>query len=318
MAAAFGVGALLVAAVTAPASPSPPVRVVLPECGEVVSLPAFVDALRVELAGGGRACCETGETGSTAGADRPGVDVQLSIASCDQREGRVGVAIRTAEAGRTAGREISLADLPSDARPRALALAVAEMIREAERAEPQPPPPATPEPAPPAAPAARAGGAATGELRLHANPNTALWGARLAAFLTGERWRAGLELAGANGSANSPQGQISLRAITVGASAGSRWRFGAVAIDAGVAAEIGAAFVNGTTNDAGVRAESGSGFVALAGLRVGVEAPASGDVRFRGVVQVGGTLRGLTGDINGVPDIGLAGAFVLVGVGLSL
>jgi hypothetical protein len=314
MAAAYALGALLFVTAAGPASPSPPVHVVLPACAAVVSLPAFVDSLRVELAGSGRACCEAGRAG-----EQPAVEVALSIATCDQRVGRVDVTIRNPGAVETTRREISLADLPSDARPRALALAVAEMVREVEpasRETPAPPPP--PEPSPTATPPARAGGAATAELRLHAAPSTALWGARLAAFLAGERWRAGLELAGAAGGSDSPPGHIALRLITVGATAGPQWRLGDVVIDAGVAGEIGAAFVTGTTNAADVNAESASGFVALAGARAGIEAPASSGVRVRGMLQAGGTLRGLIGEVNRVPDIGVAGAFVLAAVGLSL
>jgi hypothetical protein len=303
-------GALLLVAAVAPSSA--PVRVVLPECGTVVSLPAFVDALRVELAGGGRACCEMG---SPTG-DR-GVEVVLFIAACDAKVGRIDVAIRNSHAGHSAAREVSLADLPADARSRALALAVAEMLREAERA---PPPVPTPAPPPTADTTTRArfGGAATAELRWHASPSTALFGVRLASYLTGTHWRAGLEVAAATGGAEPPPGHISLRTFSVGAVAGPRWQLGNAALDAGVAGEIGAAFVGGTTSMVGVGVESGSGFVAIAGVRAGIEAPASGGVRVRGLLQAGGTLRGLTGDVDGVPEIGVAGAYVLAGVGVGL
>ena len=59
------------------------------------------------------------------------VKVTLSIEPCDAATQQVGVAVDVADPPRTIERQVSLADLPPEARPRALALAVAELIREA-------------------------------------------------------------------------------------------------------------------------------------------------------------------------------------------
>jgi hypothetical protein len=310
-------GVLLLAAAPTDDLPAAgiPIRVALPACdAQPWSFAAFVDALRVELAGAGRICCETGP-----GDGQPAVEVTLSAAACDAGSANVGVAITNPTVAMRTERYVSLADLPPDARPRALALAVAEMVRASEQRPPAETPPVPPSEiaAPAAATGAGFGGALAAELRLHGSSRTALFGFRLAPFLTGGRWRAGFEIAAASAGADRASGHVALRLLTAGVSAGPRWQFGGLAIGVGFAGELGAGFVVGTPAP-GATGDRGTGLVATAGVRAELEAPAGAALRFRAVLQAGETLHGVTGDVDGVTVIGAIGPFLLLGLGASI
>ena len=103
---------------------------------------------------------------------------------------------------RTIARQVSLADLPPEARPRALALAVAELIRSAgESPQPEAPPPAPVPTVAPERPLLLSGGTVAGEIRSHFSLHTALWGLRVGLMLSGRRWQISLD-AGAATSRN--------------------------------------------------------------------------------------------------------------------
>ena len=57
------------------------------------------------------------------------IKVTLSIEPCDPATEQIGITVDVTDPPRTVERQVSLADLPPEARPRALALAVAELIR---------------------------------------------------------------------------------------------------------------------------------------------------------------------------------------------
>jgi len=312
-------GALLLAAAPIDELPAAgiPIRVALPACDvQPWSFAAFVDALQVELAGAGRICCEIGP-----GDGQPAVEVTLSAAACDPGSANVGIAITNPALATRTERDVSLADLPPDARPRALALAVAEMVRGSEQRPPVETPPAPPPAvAPPSAAAGVAfGGAVTAELRLHGGTRTALYGFRLASFLTGQRWRAGFEIAAASAGADHALGHVALRLLTAGVSAGPRWQLGGLAIGVGIAGELGAGFVVGTpAPGASASGDRGTRLVATAGVRAELEAPAAAAFRFRAVLQAGETLHGVTGAAADANVIGAAGPFLLLGVGGSI
>src|SRR6476661_5266980 len=119
--------AAVLAPVTARAADIPLIRIFPPACETgPVSVDDFVDALRVELAGRQPHCCVVGPGGDAA-ADA--IRVSLSIQPCEEATQQVGVAVEVTASARTITRDVSLADLPPEARPRALALAVAELIR---------------------------------------------------------------------------------------------------------------------------------------------------------------------------------------------
>src|SRR5580765_8284119 len=185
--------AALIVPITARAGDLPAIRILPPACeSSPVSFDAFVDALRVELAGRQPACCVVGPSGDASEAG-DAVKVTLSIEPCDATVAQqIDVVVEVAAPPRTMQRPVSLADLPPEARPRALALAVAELIREAgEPAQPEPPAVAPPEPKREPAFGERidAIGSVVGEMRHHFGHGSTLWGARLGISLVSGHWQ---------------------------------------------------------------------------------------------------------------------------------
>ena len=169
------------AARAAHAADVPVIRVFPPQCEAApLSVDAFVDSLRVELAGRQPHCCVVGPGGDAA-ADA--VKVTLSIDPCDPATDHVAVAVDLTDPPRSVERQVSLADLPPEARPRALALAVAELLRSAGMSASADaataPPPA--DQAPPAPPPQRFNltGGVVGTMQRHFARDTTLWGLRL-------------------------------------------------------------------------------------------------------------------------------------------
>ena len=176
-----------------------------------LSVPAFVDSLRVELAGRAR------QPGTTL--------VTLSIEPCDAATARVHVAV-TSDARATAdGRDVALEDIAPDARPRALALAVAELVRGAEAALPPPPvvtPPAvSPPPTPPHTSSTSV--AADALFELFPGRDTALWGGRVSLSLDRPRWSFAFFGEAAVGEHDYDVGEVALRTLGGGASVGPRF-----------------------------------------------------------------------------------------------
>src|SRR5206468_2362783 len=157
---------------------------------------AFVEALQVELASTGPHCCviETRGRPLQAGA------LTLDLDPCDPAAAEIAVREVRMEAGvettAPGARRISLADVRPEARARALALAVAELVRTPRPGGPTVAPSAAT--ATLAAPRATDGGrwgqslAAEALLRAEPRLDTLLGGGRLAFFSFGERWVAGL------------------------------------------------------------------------------------------------------------------------------
>lgn len=105
----------------------PAVVVREPSCDDPsVAFTAFVDSLRVELAGRPMPCCT--RIGREDSPPAPGaIEVIVAPARCGQRDGRLIVEVVGAGGGPR--RELSLADVAASARPRALSLVVAELVR---------------------------------------------------------------------------------------------------------------------------------------------------------------------------------------------
>src|SRR5262245_37639379 len=175
--------AVVIAPATVRAADIPLIRVFPPECPQTpVSVDDFVDSLRVELAGRQPHCCVVGP-GSDGATDA--VKVTLTIEPCDEATQDVGVRVEVVAPERTIERQVSLADLPPEARARALARAVAEWMRGMSESPPPlevvPPPPPAPVEAPPRLVLA---GNVVGEVRRHFAHGTTLWGARLGLALS--------------------------------------------------------------------------------------------------------------------------------------
>jgi len=295
----------------------PAVHVVGPECAEPpLSIAEFVEALRVELAGRGMRCCTTGADAESAAGE---LLVTLAVEPCDPNTDRVGVVVTDTRRLLAVERSVSLADLPPGARPRALALAVAELLRAAD--QPAPPAPAvpTPEPQPPpaaAAEAVRVSAGADALLRNYPTRQTTLLGAQLSLDVAGARWHAALAVDGALGRPSVDLGAVTVRMLGAAVTAGPRFSVARLTIDVGASASGGWAWLRGEPGGAGVTPGAGNAFVAAAGARVAVQAPASSKLRFHAAGEVGGVLRGLDADVDGSAAAGIAGVYLSVAVGI--
>jgi hypothetical protein len=277
-------------------------RVVEPACAvEPLSVPAFLDSLRVELAG--RAPDAT--------------VVTLAVEPCAPTTARVRVRITNDAGGAGAERDVGLEDVALEARPRALALAVAELVRGPQGA---PPPPTwhAAVPATAAPPPIKMGGAADGVLELFPGRGTTLWGARLSLSL--DRRRGGLALFGeaASGSHGYELGEVDLRSIGGGLVAGPRFSWRRLTLAPSVVGALAWAHIEGRAGAPDVAAGSGSGVTAALRARVAASSVVARVVSVRAFVEAGWTLRGLDATVAGARAVGLSGATLVVGVGVGL
>lgn len=299
-----------------------------PRCGGgAFWLVPFLDSLRVELAGRGLGCCAIVAAGQ-APSPRATVHITVELVPCAADADRVQASVFEPARAATAEREVSLADVVEAARPRALALAVAELVRSlgqgAPVAKPEAPPamaaaaPAPPSPLPP-------GRSAALSLHLEAEArgvptrDTLLWGGR-AGFGAAWGWlHMGLDVGGGLGSARvDDSGDVLLRTLSAGLGLGPRFASGAVVLDLGLRAELGWVWVRGKSGMASVHMGSGSDFTATAGLRASVEAPAKLGVRPRVTLEGGPVLRGVRAEAYGVTVAGITGYYVLGAVGVAV
>ena len=303
--------AVAIMPIAARAADLPVIRVFPPECAAApVSFDDFVDTLRVELAGRQPHCCVVGPEDDPA---TDAVKVTLTIEPCDPATEDVGVNVEVAATQRTIRRDVSLADLPPEARPRALALAVAELMRET--GEPAPPP-VPPPPPPPPAPRLMLGGGVAGDVRRHfAHPAT-LFGARLELTLSSAHVQVALDVGAAATSSAQSLGDVSILVASATLSIGPRITLGPTVLTFGPAASLGWASIKGHSTDPDVIPGEGGGLVSTLGVRAGIEAPVPRVLRVFGTLEGGGTVRGLDADVAGQPAIGISGAYVLFAVGV--
>jgi hypothetical protein len=282
------------------------VRVASPLCAEAPAFTAFVASLRVELAGHEPSCC----TVDTPGAPPPSAPaVTLALEPCDASGAEAVIAVGDGAGARSATRRISLADVKPGARPRALALAAAELVRAVGMT------PAAPPASPPSGTRAVAG--AEADLRLYPSVRTQLWGGRAAFSSVGRRWIVSADLAGATGTQRFDTGDVTVRLAGLGLGAGPRLPLRHAVLDLGLDVELGWAWIDGRSSAPGVRAGAGSGPIMAAAAQVAVEMPLSWPFRLRVVGQAGEVLRGLRSTVDSAPGAGITGSFVLFGIGVS-
>jgi len=321
-----------VLAATAPAfgardAAAPEVVVSNPTCSFVpVSFAAFVDGLRVELAGRGQTCrLGDADADADASVDRAtAIRVTIAVAPCAPANEIVQIAVADPAEGRALTRELSLADVASAARPRALALAVAELVRslgDAAPGGPAPPPtlplPSTGSPSLPPPPSA-ATVALDAEYRRYIAEATGLGGARLSISGTRARLAGTLDVGGLWTQAHTDLGDVRLRAATAGLSLGRRFEMSHAVVTLAARGELGAAFVTGQSTLPPVHVGEGTNLVAGASVRLSLEAPGRSRVRGRLGLEAGATFHGVTGNVNGAPVVAMQGGYVLVALGLSL
>jgi hypothetical protein len=325
--------ALTLASATAGAADPPPIRLSVPVCTSApFSVEAFLGSLEVELAGHLPACCLLDRTPPSLGADpgdsQPGLRVTLSIDPCD--ESATAVDIRVRDLARPAGleRRVGLGDIPIEARPRALALAVAELVHSATAS-----PPAAPTVIAPASASVThaddSGGTpeprvpwifVSGTLAIETHPGNdmLLWGVRPSVAVARGRWQAALDVDAMAGDPSIPLGDVSTRLLAGTLAAGPRFALGHLIVDLSACGRFGWAWMTGHTSDPNAVASSGSAPFASAGGRLGIFLPTAAKVsHLRALVEAGAMIHGIDATVNGTTAAGLTGGYLLFGVGFG-
>ena len=279
--------AVVIAPVAARAADIPVIRVFPPECAEApVSVDDFVDALRVELAGRQPHCCVVGPGGEPA---TDALKVTLVIEPCEAATQHVDVQVDVTATQRTITRQVSLADLPPEARPRALALAVAELIRSAGESTATGSVAAAGACSAPPRPSAACCWPATWPARSAATSRST---PRCGACASASCCRAAAGRSSLDAGAATSRNEVSLgdlRILLASATlfAGPRFVLGPVIASVGPAGTLGWARIEGHSSMPGVVAGDGSGLVSTFGLRAAAEGPASSAIRLLAYVEGG-------------------------------
>ena len=314
------------------ALPSPEARSVVvspPLCKvDAFRLAPFLDCLRVELAGRGLDCCTladpNGPTPTTAT-----LHVRIEIEPCTADADRLQVSAREDAGPRMAERQVSLADVPETARPRALALAVAELIRSLGQGQPDKVPEAIPvfaQSSVASSTSQPSAGTRPTHVSMHVETevrglparDTTLWGGR--ARLTAHRriFHADLDVGGNYARAQAQLGDVLLHTVSVGLGFGPRFANRTAVLDLGLRAELGWAWIHGETALADVRTGAGSGLISSVGIRASLEVPAQMKVRPHLSMETGVVVRGVKGEVGGEPVAGMTGYYLLVALGITV
>jgi len=212
-----------------------PIEVRIPDCPSApLSLDAFLSSLKVELAGSDPPCCTLA---SPSAGDRDEVPISLrvtlSIEPCDAGTELVQIRVYDSMRATTADRQVALYDIPTDARPRALALAVAELVH----AVSQPQQPLVPS-SPPLDRALILSGAL--ELRTHPNRNMTLWGFRPSLEVIRGHWQAAVDLEAARGDPSVSLGDVSTSLLSAAVELGPRFHLRHFALEVGDGQDLAA------------------------------------------------------------------------------
>jgi hypothetical protein len=290
------------------------VRVASPTCPIApLPVPDFVEALRVELA-------------SRAPTSRA-VLVTLAIEPCDVETKTVHVEAVDEASGRATARDVGLADVAPAARPRALSLAVAELVRGADAAASFAPvrparasaagsenkvarlPDGTPTPA--------AHGAFGVEALASLFPAraTALWGGRLRLGLESPLGHSELFLEAVTGARHFDAGDVTVRSFGAGLSFGSNRRTGPVVLQPAFVAALGYAQIAGHAAAPDVTAASGAGLTVSLRLRLAVALPVILAWSVHAFAEGGFVARRFDALVDGSHAAGVAGPSIILGVG---
>jgi hypothetical protein len=331
------------------------VRLSVPACAnEAFDVAAFSHTVTIELRADGVESVDVSPEplprDPTSVAAKPLATVTLVAAPCTADAADMEITIEDSATAKTVRRRLSLGDVARPARPRAIALAVAELLRASwsELRLPDAPPPSVPvppsvrlavfehpppvaappvvatppvvvpPPVPPPAPTVRLGAAIAARFFPSAGstllgPNVALsYGAAETIPL-----RLRLDASALFGTAYEPSGSVATTLVTGGVAVVLAHASGPVDVEVGPRGEVGWGRVAGTAATAGQSATAGSeGVVTLAGLvalRVALTPAfwASLDA------NVGFVLAGIDSETPYGRSGGIGGAMVGVGVGLG-
>lgn len=322
---------LLMAAGIALAAPAaaaePPMAVVLPDCAtSPVAADAFLGSLRVELAGDARACCTRLLAPAPIAPAPAGVTgaMTLDIEPCGETANLVRVRVRDGRGGVAVDRRVALGDVSPEARPRALALAVAELVRAAATSPPPLPPAAvTAAPPPPANLQPRDGWLPIlgFSVRTHVSGNITLRGFHAGLELAESGWQAAVE--GYVESANPPVTLGTVDTTFVGGALEAGRRFhpaGKTVVDLGVIGGLGVVHMDGVSTAAGSVTASGAGLEVAAGGRAAFDfwQIPHDRARLRLIVEGGEVIHGVEATVNGHDAAGLTGAYLMAGLAAAL
>jgi hypothetical protein len=293
--------------------------VALPACEPASALwTNFAELLRVELSAGRAPCCQ----GPGQDASPFLLQVTLSVATCAPTTDRVSVVVDDPGSGRASRRDVGLADVAADARPRALALAAAEMVGEIRQpaiaaAEVEIKSPITPT-QPMSAARWTKGTGVEGEVRLFPLRRTSLFGGRLSLAAMRPRWQMRVFVGGAAGREAYDVGRVTLRSADAGIVAGPRFTAGRTVLEVGLCAELGWVWIAGETAQTGIRSGAGSGPAAALRARFGFERPISARVRARLGMEAGMAVVGVNTTVDGTAAAGTSGLSLLFLAGFDM
>jgi hypothetical protein len=309
------------------AAEAPPIRVSLPSCSSApFSIESFLGLLEVELAGHPPPCCVLAAPGAATDAGTPGLQVALSLESCDAGATAVDVRVYDGGGARSVERRVGLRDIPPEARARALALAAAELVHALAQAPPARAVAAPPAPTAPKAPTAAVAPrgppalAASGIVQLESHPgnNMLLWG--LAASVAAGRgiWQAALDLQYLTGDPSIELGDVHTTVLAAALTAGPRVALGRVVLELGATGRLGGCWMSGHITAPNAFPGSGSALIGSAGARLGMLLPtAAGVSHLRAVVEGGAMIHGLEAEVNEVAKAGVAGGYLLFSLGFG-
>jgi hypothetical protein len=275
-----------------------------------VAMTDLVEALRVELASRAR--------GARAQL------VTLTIKPCDVGTTNVHVEVTEELTGRASVRDVGLEDVAPAARTRALALAVAELVRAADTTvvvavSPVEPRRLLPPPAPHAAPPPPPRGAFGVEAvaSLYPARSTALWGGRLRVGAESPVGHTDLFLEAVTGTRHLDEGDVTVRSVGAGLALGGSRRAGPVQLQPAFVAALGYTKIAGHAAAPDVTVASGEGLTVSLRLRLAVALPVAPESAWsvHAFVEGGFVARRFDALVDGARVAGVAGPSVILGVG---
>lgn len=288
------------------------VRFAAPVCPIApVSVPAFVEALRVEL----------------ASPEPPRKDdttlVALAVEPCDTATTRVQVSATNTTNGHGAARDVDLGDVTPDARPRALALAVAELVRGVRAPAVVEAPPAAVLPPPTVVTLAEGPSPTLFALdaqaiaALYPARDTTLWGGRVSVYGVSGRWHHGAlgEIVG--GERSYPDGRVELFSIGAGLFTGPRWAWRRGSLSPGLVATVAWTQIAGRPASPSVAGTTDAAPTVAVRARVAASLLAGRILSGSALVEGGVVVRTFDSTVNGAQAAGVAGPSLVFGLGLT-
>lgn len=309
--------------------PEPPsVEVLPPQCNpDSFPMEAFLDTLRVELAGTQMRCCSIAERGSVE-APSTAWRIELESAPCSNTLEQIHIKARSPGGIQLVEREISLGDVAQALQPRTLALVAAELIRTvapSSREDPREPvkpqqataralPRASSRPVP-----AKTLGVHLEATSRHLPPrDTTFWGGRARWSVHRGNLHASLDWGAEYAHARATLGDLHLSSASLGLGVGPRFVSQAATLDLGIRAELGMLWVRGSTGFSDVRIESGSAVFSNLGVWGALQVPAQFKLRPELTVEAGGVMRGVDAQVNRQTVAGMAGYYMLIALGITM